>query len=305
MKESKNSEIDLACLLRKSTEEKEQISSKMEETRHITDRIIEEVRAKLKNKTEEFNDVRGQLDNTLEMHNSAIKDIKDGRVAFVECQEQLMSSCDTVEVLSTLTSSYIRGLYDHCMVQEKILLLAETPPPTSMKARRIPISLAGGSLGLVMERLDKKFESVNIDWDSVLMDDKDRRQIFGNLNNRMQINLNSIDRFITKIRGKYDYEMKQMGEDNTRKELDIHSAHAVQLCKLEDNQIQLEEELNKLSKQHKVTTEDLEKTKIELEITIEEKNGEIVDIETQLSDRSDLHVDRDVLREQLHKVRVL
>jgi len=286
------------CLLRKTMEEKEQISSKMDESRNTADRVIEEVRAKLKSKTEEWNGVRNRLDDTLKMHKSAIKDIDNGRLLLSDCQKRLSSSCESIEVLSTLTSSYIRGLYEHCIVQENILpLLEESPPPDR------PAKISEGNLALVMERLNKKIESAHVDWDSVLMDDKDRRQIFGNLNNRMQMNLSDINRFIAKIRRKHEVEMRRKGEDNALKELNVKKSYEVQLCKVDEQKIQLRKEFYNLSNQHEATKKDLEETCTKLEKNMREgkkKKDIITGVEKQLSE---LHEERDNIFQQLQETR--
>jgi len=264
---SRTTEANIQELLTQVTNEKEQLISKLEEYRLTSERTIIEVRANLNKKTKESNDFEVQLNESVLNYKNAMKDIKSEQLLFKKCRERLESSCNSVDNLSTLTSSYIRGLFDHCLAQENILRLGESLPSNRTSTiTHIPET----NLSLVMDRLGKKLDSSHVNWGSVLADEKDRRQIYGNLNNRMHMNLNEIDKLIKTINKKHEAQMKRRGEANVKRELVFRRLYEVKESEAEEQKKKQMEEFHALSKEFNDTRIELDKTVIELRESIKE-----------------------------------
>ena len=123
-----------------------------------------------------------------------------------------------VNTLSNLTSSHIQGLYDQCLEQEHILRLEGALPSTGTTsqvavavavATKKSISPGSEPMKHINEKLAHKTESVHLNWETILEDESDRRAIFGNLNNRVQMNLGHLDRHIKRMHGKHSNAMKR------------------------------------------------------------------------------------------------
>lgn len=127
--------------------------------------------------------------------------------------------------LMTMTSSYIQNLYEQCLTQEELISLENQSMSRNNKrineSKQSIVAKNKKNVHLIIERLEKRIESIHIDWEGLLKDDDDRRVVFGNLNNRSQINHSQIDDLIKQIhvRRKSDLEKTELNHSNAINEL--------------------------------------------------------------------------------------
>ena len=127
--------------------------------------------------------------------------------------------------LMTMTSSYIQNLYEQCLTQEELISLENQSLSRYQnrinETKKSIVAKNKKGVHLIVERLENRIESIHIDWEGLLKDDDDRRVVFGNLNNRSQINHNQIDDLIKQIhvKRKSDLEKTELNHSNTINEL--------------------------------------------------------------------------------------
>jgi hypothetical protein len=152
------------------------------------------------------------------------------------------------EELTHLTLSHIQGLYDQCLDEEQILGFQRVLPTT--RVTWILSSYQESTpLNYIEDMISQKTDSTRIDWGVVLEDEKERRIVFGNLNNRVLMNLSRIDSFIKRLHTKHDYELNRLK--------DTHGKRVSNICRTYDEKISIlegigkdrENRLNEMSKE--------------------------------------------------------
>lgn len=241
------------------------------------------------------------------------RDEMDKKILSLRIKEEERISQDTdiklqltkrVEFFKTLTSSYIQGLYEQCLAQEELILMEDqsfysTQALSKMKCGNVP------NLNLIAENLENKIESVHIDWESLLHDDDDRRIIFGNLNNRSQMNLSQIDNVMKRIHAQYLSEIKQIrtGHENDIKE--VSSRHREGLFQLQ-NQIRLKESnFGSLERSFTAKVEKLSDALDEVEnlkVTLTDKEEQIFQLSHQVVEAKE---NANVLHHEISEVRMM
>ncbi len=200
---------------------------------------------------------------------------------------------DRITFLSTMTSSYVQGLYEQCLAQEELILLEDSssslPNPKTSKMSSHKNFSKGETketkLEIIMERLEKKVDSIHIDWEGMLEHDDDRRKIFGNLNNRSQINLSHIDDLIKKIRVKNQSDIERLEVGFKKKMEDNISKHQDDVFRLQKEINLKESSFRKVNATLKETKDHLSKALAaidELNIVQERKNTEIDDLNNEI-----------------------
>ncbi len=192
---------------------------------------------------------------------------------------------ERIDFFMIITSSYIQGLYDQCLAQEQ-LMLVEDPTFRPATSRQ----LKGGNtknLNLILEQLNNKIESVHINWEGLLQNDDERRVIFGNLNNRSQLNLSYIDDLIKRIHIKYTSEVARIESDHgssldqlLSKYKNEKSKLQMQIASKNDNYNGLEKTFHEESKKLSDTISDNDK----LHEMLKDKEAYIVEQNNQMSD---------------------
>lgn len=119
----------------------------------------------------------------------------------------------------TLTSSYIQSLYEQCLTQERMISL-EDPSLLSIHSSNSKFhrstSMNKKKVNHVIDRLENSIESMHVDWEGILCDDNDRRIVYGNLNNRSQINNSQIDNLIKRIKQRQKSELDSLQLKNSQ-----------------------------------------------------------------------------------------
>lgn len=191
-----------------------------------------------------------------------------------------------IDFFMIITSSYIQGLYDQCLAQEQLMLVEDPTFRPAISRQR----LKGGNtknLNLILEQLNNKIESIHINWEGMLQNDDDRRVIFGNLNNRSQLNLSYIDDLIKKIHIKYTSEVARIESDHGSSLDQLVSRHRnekskllMQIASKNDNYTGLENTFHEKSKKLSDTISDNDK----LHEMLKEREAYIVEQDNQMSD---------------------
>ena len=188
---------------------------------------------------------------------------------------------DRVGFFMTLTSSYIQGLYEQCLAQEELILIEDSSLPayTTQKIGNRTKS------NLIIERLENKIESIHIDWEGILQNDDDRRKVFGNLNNRSQINMSHIDYLIKRIHSKNSSETTRIQKGHENELVEIFSRHRNELSRLQkqmsikdSNYKTLDTSLKKQKEQLSNASIDIEK----LNEVLKEKQRRIDNLDSQI-----------------------
>ena len=154
---------------------------------------------------------------------------------------------EKVDFLINLTSSYIQGLYEQCMEQEHILTLEDALPNNISKSTKARSSHILDPLKLIEDKLSQKVESIHLNWEKLLEDESHRRVIFGNLNNRVQMNLGRIDMLIKRLHGKYGNDLKREEERHAKKLNDLKKLHSEKISHFESQMKKKVAELRNLS----------------------------------------------------------
>ncbi len=206
---------------------------------------IDDLRASLKERDQNIlkleNDLQTEQKNHVEIQNKMKWEFEqyknEAQCHMDEDKAKNDALTSRVEFLTTMTSSYIQNLYEQCLALEKIISLEDEEllkvhsthmfHKSSTKTKPI--------VKLVMEHLVNRMESIYIDWEGILTNDDDRRVIFGNLNNRSQINNGQIDDLIKRIHVRKKSELER-----------IHSSHVEAMTSLKLN---YENELTSLRQQ--------------------------------------------------------
>lgn len=169
---------------------------------------------------------------------------------------------ERIDALKVMTSSYIQGLYEQCLAQE-IILSRDVPSgqikPTKMISKKsIPI------FDFVLDRLEAKIESTQIDWGVLLEKDEDRRKIFGHLNNRSHMNISQIDELLKLIHSRKSTEMHHMKVDYKTAINDINLRHKKEVSTLYEEIKTKDMKYAGLDKSYKEKTAKLSNTTNEL-----------------------------------------
>ena len=173
-----------------------------------------------------------------------------------------------VNVLTNLSASYIQGLYDQCLEQEQILLLEGALPSVHGTKKNTKSDIE--SLRHIEEKLKQKKDSIHINWEMMLKDESVRRIIFGNLNNRTQMNLGHIDKLIQKLHAKYGNEMRRVNKTNEQRLNGVCTSYDDKISLLQTQATRTDTELDLVStdcletKKHLATAlSDIERMKVD------------------------------------------
>ena len=242
---------------------------------------IEKLRGDLKSKEEETKHCRLKMEDALKRFHDA---------SLIECNlrkkatdESIEDKNKELEALQNLTSSFIRGTYDHCLAQEKILQIEGFLAKSCVKNAKIE----NENLNHVLYNLNKRLESRHFDWDELLNNATDRRQIFGNLNNRLQRNLHNLGTLIENIRARHEAEIERMKNRNNEKMEELICSYKENIDQLETS-IQLKDnQVLSLSKKYEILKRDYGESKTKLQkqiIECTQKRGIISELNNRLSE---------------------
>lgn len=181
----------------------------------------------------------------------------------------------------TLTSSYIQGLYEQCLAQEELILIEGSSLPVHNKQK----IRTQTKKNLILERLENKIDSIHIDWEGILKNDDDRRKVFGNLNNRSQINMSHIDELVKRIHSKNSSETMRIQKGHENELMDTFSRHRNELARLQKQIRFKDSNYNVLDMSLKKQKEQLSNASIDikkLNETLKEKQRRIDNLDSQI-----------------------
>ena len=228
------------------------------------------------------------------------KNISEGGVSeddtFFQMEEKIQS-------LTNLTCSYIRGIYDHCIEQERLMV---------QKKHRLSNTISksmSGNLKVVIDHLHCGKNSKKLDWDALLKDDIDRRLIFGNLTNRLQMGIYEISNLFKTISEEHKIECKRMSKSKERIIDDLTQTHTKTMKALEDSLSKSKQygqscddkilEITQMNEQMKDKNCTLQNQCISLENHFEEKQRELHHTRNNLTKLKTIIKDKE---EEINKV---
>ena len=186
------------------------------------------------------------------------KEAKEKMTVQNEAEKEIMK--EKLSALDIISTSYIRGLYDHCLAQFDILNV-ESGKEIKTKKRNIQ----SNQVSHVFEMLEKKVESMHIEWDEMLADENDRRKIYGKLNNLTTKNLSDISDFIGRIRSRQVVMMKRSKDEYSQKLINQSLLYENDLTLLRKSLNEKENELSDITLNFEESQETLKETEIDLE----------------------------------------
>ena len=202
-----------------------------------------------------------------------------------------------VDDLTHLTLSHIQGLYDQCLEQE-LILTAEGALPKMRGTRMLSSSEQRTPIKSIEEKIWKKIDSTHVNWILELEDEIERRKVFGNLNNRVLMNLGHIESLIKRLHAKHSNEIC-----NHAKKLDsIRTTYDERIILLEDKGEEQDRRFTEVSKELDTTKKRLETAESEILVLTRERddcNETIQGIQTKLEGTCDTLVST---RSHLEKV---
>ena len=169
---------------------------------------------------------------------------------------------ERIDALKVMTSSYIQGLYEQCLAQE--IILSRDVPSGQIKPTKMISKKSISIFDFVLDRLEAKIESTQIDWGVLLEKDEDRRKIFGHLNNRSHMNISQIDELIKLIHSRKSTEMHHMKVDYKTAINDIDLRHKKEVSTLYEEIKTKDMKYAGLDKSYKEKTAKLSNTTNEL-----------------------------------------
>jgi hypothetical protein len=103
-----------------------------------------------------------------------------------EKEKEVCCMKNTIHYHRNMTTSFIRLLYDRCLVFGKVLKENKRDGMTVNKDQ------SDNAFFQLCDCLDKNLDSERLDWNKLLDEDSDRRQIFGNMSNRLVSDSNQL-----------------------------------------------------------------------------------------------------------------
>jgi len=127
---------------------------------------------------------------------------RDTSVALAKADE-LICDADRLRrkyfIVSQLLLSSIRSSYENCLANERLLADNNAELCTNDQKLERGVDPINEKVATIIEHLERSDASDCIDWVSILEDEKDRRHIIGNLNNRLQMGQFSLVKAFQKI----------------------------------------------------------------------------------------------------------
>ena len=136
---------------------------------------------------------------------------------------------EKIQSLANLTCSYIRGIYDHCIEQERLI-----EPKNNVLSNSNSKSMKG-NLKIVIHHLNCGKDSKKLDWDTLLKDEVDRRLIFGNLTNRLQMGIYKISNLLKTVSEEHKIECTRLSKAQERILRDLTQTHEKRMQTLADS----------------------------------------------------------------------
>ena len=219
-------------------------------------------------KRKEAEHFRLKIERTLQKYDE-INRIKKSR------DISLMEKDKSLEVMANLSSSHIQGLYDYTMALEKIL---ENGGKDNVKPA-LKYTENNKNLSYILNKLEKRLDSTDINWKNLLEDEGDRRHIFGNLNNRLHLNLFKLKKHIENLHRKHRLERNKILHESARKISEINVCNERTFSKQKSENILNLEKLRNLSTDYEKREQYLHRIKDDLQQNIEGKKKRDYDIE--------------------------
>lgn len=201
-------------IIRSTKQQLDSLEKKLAHTMNERNTTVENLDAKLASANMLIKDLRAELLKEKKEAEAFRKDTKLN----LEMREQKESersandqrrnndSSKQVDELTNLTLSHIQGLYDQCLEQELILIAEGALPKTRVK-RMSSSSEQITPIKSIEEKISQQIDSTHINWKVELEDEHERRKVFGNLNNRVLMNLGHIDSLIKRLHAKHSNEI--------------------------------------------------------------------------------------------------
>ena len=208
--------------------------------------------------------------------------------ALHQLNEEIALLQSKVSSLTSFTSGYAGCIFDQCVSQEN--LLKSEGYTLEGSSRCIPVVNTAqnedkSAVAAIRRRLDNSSDNracddtANIDWNTILDSEDDRRQILAHLGNRMQMGLHSLEKAFEHRGREHKAEMKQICCDHDRRLGSLRSYHEQEMSKLQT-------ELDKVTSEYQQAEADrrrLEKTNEDLSSQLESAQSKICKQERQLS----------------------
>lgn len=270
-------------------DESEATQNELKATIYHRQRSVSELEAMLKNANSKID----QLEEAISMEKLRSEEYRlkmDNELKMQQINEEKrieeenmvkQGLADRIDFFMTLTSSYIQGLYEQCLAQEELILIEGSSLPVHNKQK----IRTQTKKNLILERLENKIDSIHIDWEGILKNDDDRRKVFGNLNNRSQINMSHIDELVKRIHSKNSSETMRIQKGHENELMDTFSRHRNELARLQKQIRFKDSNYNVLDMSLKKQKEQLSNASIDikkLNETLKEKQRRIDNLDSQI-----------------------
>jgi hypothetical protein len=252
---SRNEINEMKCQFKEAATRYERTIQGWESRNLISKEKIANLEREILLKVDEDKEYRQKVKLDIDSYNEA----EEKRTVQYAAEKDMIT--DKLNVLDSLTSSYIRGLYDHCLAQDEILDIESKERKTKNPSKN---GIQSNKLSYVFERLENKSESMHIDWDEILGNENDRRQIYGKLNNRAERNLSDISKLINRMRSRHGAIMKKSQDKCDQKLLNQRSSYESHLTGLRKSVQEKETALSEITSCFKASQETLKGTEIDL-----------------------------------------
>ena len=138
----------------------------------------------------------------------------------------------------------------------------------------------------IEEKISQKIDSTHINWKLELEDENERRKVFGNLNNRVLMNLGHIDSLIKRLHAKHSNEIC----NHVKKVDSICATYDERITLLEDKGEEQKRRFSEVSKEFDTTKRNLATAESEILVLTRERdecNETIQGIQTKLAGTCD------------------
>ena len=212
--------------------------------------------------------------------------------ALHQLNEEIALLRSKLSSLTSFTSGYAGCIFDQCVSQEN--LLKSEGYTLEGSSRCIPVHVvdtaqnedeSAVAVAAIRRRLDNSSGSMtcndnaDIDWNTILGSEDDRRQILTHLGNRMQMGLHSLEKAFEHRGRKHKAEMKQICRDHDRRLGSFSTYHEQEMSKLQT-------ELDKVTSEYQQAEADrrrLEKSNEDLSSQLESSQSKSCKQERQLT----------------------
>ncbi|GFH51689.1 hypothetical protein CTEN210_08165 [Chaetoceros tenuissimus] len=274
---------NLQTKLNHTIQERDNTVSKFENTISTMNQEIQELQQQLQLKNLEFDKYRNDAEKMLKVKQ------EEESIRIAKDEEEKKNLKIHIGSLQNLCLSHIQGLYEQCLDQERILKREGANPKSSSIHQKPKTSSA---FEVVEERLLREVASTSIEWKTLISDDKARRSVLGNLNNRVLMNIGYIDCTIQRLHKRHSNEMKRtkIGHDQVLKDTTENFSYMIQELEfaLEEKASALREFASKYQEKDKLLT------KSETKVACIEKELESA-VKQSLQLRNDLIGTKDTL----------